>query len=165
MTMEQHNCINENIINNLTNRMDKNECKIEGLEKDSIKSDILLKQMIEDKKEQSEIIKELASNIKDSSNTMNEVKFTMKEIQNSLQENKTDIDSLNSSFHNFKTEFYQSENKNKIDLRDIQKEVKTNWLKENWTKVAGIGGGLTLLGFLYKLIDVLNQLIPVITKK
>ncbi len=161
----EHNCVNNNILSNLIEKVEKYDDKIKNLEKDSLKSDLLINQIMEDRKEQCEINKQLSDNIKESSNTMIEIKLTMKDMQSSLQENKSDIDSLNASFHNFKTEFYKSENKNKIDLRDIQKEVKTNWLKENWTKVAGISGGITFLGFLYKLIDTLSQLIPVITKK
>lgn len=162
----EHSCENKVIINNMIIQVDKLEDKFSKLEgevvelgKDSVKYDTLMKQLLDDKKEQSIIIKELSNTIKESSTTMIDVKYTMKQIQTSLQENKTEIDTLNSSFESFKSKFNDSENKNKIDLRDIQKEAHTSWLKKNWSKLLGFGGFATVVGLLIKLLDILSKTI------
>lgn len=138
--------------------------KINELEKGKVESTMLIKSMSDSHKELSESIKEFSS-------TMTDVRMTMVSIQNSLEDNRKDVQelkgdivSVNGRMDSLNTAFVQDVEKNKIDIRDVTKDEGKKKLAKMFAYGGAITGVVAILGALYKIMEVLQQLSTTIHK-
>ena len=114
--------------------------KIVNLEKSKITTDLLVENF-------TEVSKEL-------SNTMKTVKTTMVDIQISLKENTKDIANMNSKIDKLDDFVQEETEKNKIDIRDINKDTFTDHLKKLGMGAMGAGG---LYGIVYIIQSIVEK--------
>jgi len=79
-----------------------------------------------------------------------EVSETLKEMKLEIRETKTEVKSTNNKVNDLENKFEKSEQKNMIDIRDVEKTKATDWLiKHKWEL-----GGATVI-----IIEVLKYII------
>lgn len=182
--MSEESTVTPHIINSLYEKIDSLEYKIGEDKKDTetrlrlceergIKSDGIIERCVESNDKLSNMIEkfncaiidmQLAFKdlINDNKNNKQYTESVEKKVDEKISEINIKIDekvnALNSNVKNINDQIKVDNDKNKIDLRDVQKEVNTNWLKDNWGKLLGGAVGTAICGILIKLIDVLSQI-------
>lgn len=149
-------------INRIYEIIDSQETRLRMVEEGRIKSDGIIEKCVESNDKLSNMIEKFNLAIVD-------VQLTFKDVHNENKNNRQYIKSVDEKVDekfseiNYKVdevskEFHEDKDKNMIDTRVVQKEIQTNWLKENWGKVAGTGGFFAICGLLVKLIEALSKL-------
>jgi predicted RNase H-like nuclease (RuvC/YqgF family) len=153
--MEQHNCIQvgeiaaiKTDIENIKNQVSKFDLvsdaviELKTIQKENQKRDI---DRDEERKEQAKI------NQKQSE--------TLIKINDSLDLMNKKLDSTNAKVEELEKKYENSENKNLVDLRDLDKEEKVNWFKTNWKPIAGGVGGIGIIGTIIYLLTQFGDLL------
>ena len=120
-------------------RLKEAETKIFELEKSKVSTDLLVSQF--------------TKSIENMSTTMTQVKDTMVEMQGNLRDINRETGIMNGKIDNLDSWVQKENEKNNIDIREIQKEKLKDNIKKYGMGVVGVAGAYGLFELISGLID------------